>query len=316
MAIQVRQLSQRRHNEWVLRDVDLTAPDGEITGILSVADTSRAALVRSLAGRAKTYQGTVERPQNGVSLVTVAAPGRKGFFRGLFGSGEPDSLNANAVVEGFHAALKTGNKTVVLDGTFDVLDRDQRQQCFDRLRYHVTEHQCAAVLVTADFGQIAQIADTVVVLAGGEIVQTGTPREIYDDPATIAVARLTGTANLIEARRLTSTNAELPEFQTVRGGHRLFAQKTEKKRLGPINQNVTLAIRPEQIAMTGGSSFPEDNLLRGVVKGTRFCGSTTLIDFDAAGLDLTARVFKVVGLNAGDECMLGLPPERIRVLTS
>ncbi|HQX57370.1 MAG TPA: TOBE domain-containing protein, partial [Pyrinomonadaceae bacterium] len=98
------------------------------------------------------------------------------------------------------------------------------------------------------------------------------------------------------------------------GEHRIFAQPTEKRRIGAINQTVTLAIRPEHISITFGASFPEDNLLKAVVTGIRFLGDTTLIDLDANGLRLSARVFRVVGLNIGEECMIGMPPHRILVL--
>ncbi|MGE3465715.1 MAG: TOBE domain-containing protein, partial [Pyrinomonadaceae bacterium] len=58
----------------------------------------------------------------------------------------------------------------------------------------------------------------------------------------------------------------------------------------------------------------EDNLLKGTVTAIKFRGSTSLIEFDVGGLKLNTRVFKVVGLNIGDECMLGLPPHRILIL--
>jgi ABC-type Fe3+/spermidine/putrescine transport system ATPase subunit len=125
---------------------------------------------------------------------------------------------------------------------------------------------------------------------------------------------LTGRNNVFSARRLTSTKAEIPEFVTIDGSHRLFAEKADIGRLGAINQNVALAIRPQDISISFGASFPEDNLLRAVVTRVRHLGPTTTIQFDAGGLTLEGVVFRLVGLGVGDECMLGLPPDRIRVL--
>ena len=62
-----------------------------------------------------------------------------------------------------------------------------------------------------------------------------------------------------------------------------------------------------------GASFPEDNLLKATVKKIQFLGGTTLVDLDAEGLVLQALVLRVVGLNPGDECMVGLPPDRIQI---
>jgi ABC-type sugar transport system ATPase subunit len=106
---------------------------------------------------------------------------------------------------------------------------------------------------------------------------------------------------------------DIPEFHTIDGGHRLFAQRIERGALGALNQNVTLAIRPEYISIAFGASFPEDNLLKATVKKIQFLGGTTLVDLDAEGLMLQALVPRVVGLNPGDECMVGLPPDRIQI---
>ena len=127
---------------------------------------------------------------------------------------------------------------------------------------------------------------------------------------------MVGTNNLVSARRLSSTDAELPEFQTIDGGHRLLSRVTAKASLGAINQNVTLAIRPEHVSISFDASFPEDNVLKAVVTKVTFLGATTLVTLDAGGLTLDSRVFRVVGLNVADECMIAIPPHRIQVLKS
>ena len=66
--------------------------------------------------------------------------------------------------------------------------------------------------------------------------------------------------------------------------------------------------------MSFGASFPEDNLIKGVVTGIKYLGPLTLVELDASGLKLTAQVLRLVGLGIGQECMLGLPPDRIKVL--
>lgn len=80
-----------------------------------------------------------------------------------------------------------------------------------------------------------------------------------------------------------------------------------------MNQNVTLGIRPEQISIAFGASFPEDNLLKAKITGIRFLGANTLVELDAHGLRLDALVPRLVGLDPGDKCMLGLPPDRIAI---
>ncbi|MBP7378002.1 MAG: TOBE domain-containing protein [Pyrinomonadaceae bacterium] len=171
-----------------------------------------------------------------------------------------------------------------------------------------------AIFASNDFEQIAAVCDRVAVLVKGEVAQIGFPQEVYENPASSAVAAIVGRNNLFTARRLTSTNADLPEFQTIEGSHRIVAQPTEKAALGAINQNVTLAIRPEQVSISFEASFPEDNILKAVVTAIRFLGPTTIIELDANGLRLESRVFRIVGLTVGEQCMIAMPPHRIQVL--
>ena len=170
------------------------------------------------------------------------------------------------------------------------------------------------IFAANNYERIFSVCDKVGILHNKEIRQMGSPLRVYEKPNSIASASLLGRINLIESRRLTSTNKETPEFQTIVGEHRLFAQKTEKNRLGAINQNIILAIRPEHISISFGASFPEDNLLRAEIIDVKFQGSTTLIKLDANGLILESMVLRLVGLNVGDECVVGLPPDRILVL--
>jgi putrescine transport system ATP-binding protein len=158
------------------------------------------------------------------------------------------------------------------------------------------------------------VGDEIAVLESGSISRIGSPEEIYEAPATRHVASITGRCNIFEARRLTSSKTDIPEFQTICGAHRLFAEKADIAKLGSINRNISLAIRPENISISFGASFPEDNLLRAVVTKIQYLGETTSIEFDCSGLSLEALVFRLVGLHIGDECMLGLPPDRVRIL--
>ena len=139
---------------------------------------------------------------------------------------------------------------------------------------------------SSDFEQIAAVCDRVAVIDAGQIQQIGTPQEVYERPSSIAVASSVGVNNLMLARRLTSSTAEMPEFITIDGEHRLFAHSARIAKLGAINSNVTLAVHPEQLSIAFGASFPEDNLLKAVVTDIQFLGPTTMVELNAAGLKL------------------------------
>ncbi|MEJ7846598.1 MAG: hypothetical protein WKF92_00750 [Pyrinomonadaceae bacterium] len=135
----------------------------------------------------------------------------------------------------------------------------------------------SVVFATSSYKAILNYCDSVAVLSCGGIIQTGTPQQVYSNPASYEAARITGRNNLFEARRLWSSKSEIPQFQTLLGELRLGVKKIDRSALGAINQNVWLGIRPEHVSIAFGASFPEDNLLKALITGVRLLSSTTLV---------------------------------------
>lgn len=317
MPLEISQLSRRDGNKWLFRDIDLQVAEGSVLGVFGPSGSGKTSLLRAIAGHdkassgARTLNGT-EIPASSGQIRLVSGDATPSTLRSLL-AGRPRHSSGERRAQAFDASIKDAGSVIVLDEPFGFLDRSSRSRCLDAIRQAAAAGR-AVIFASSDFEQIAAVADTVAVILGGEIVQTGSSQDVYESPESVRVAELTGDNNLISARRLSSSDAGLPEFQTIDGGHRLFTQHVKKSRLGAINQNVTLAIRPEQVSMSMGASFPEDNLIKAIVTNITFLGSTNLIEFDAGGLTLKTRVFQIVGLATGDECMLGLPPQRIVVL--
>jgi ABC-type Fe3+/spermidine/putrescine transport system ATPase subunit len=320
MPLEIETLSKRSGSHWPFRDVGFTADDGRVFGICGGTASGKTTLLKTIAGKARPNGGAITLDGREITkssakdrdIYLLTAAETAGIF-GFLGGGSKVSSGEHEI-DAFDQAIAGAGKVLLLDDPFSRLDEHLRQECFTKVRRFARSRGRIVIFASSDFRQVAAVADEMAVLAGGEIKQVGTPQDVYDNPETVEAAQISGDINLFEARRLTSTDADLPEFHTIAGGHRIFAQAASKRRLGPINQNMTLAIRPEQVSMSVGSSFPEDNLLRGVVTAIKFGGPTSLVRFDASGLTLETRVFKIVGLQIGDECMLGLPPHRIVIL--
>jgi ABC-type Fe3+/spermidine/putrescine transport system ATPase subunit len=321
MSLEIVKLSKRHGNDWVLRDLDLTAREGRILGICGGTGSGKSTLLNMLVGQSKPDGGSILLDGNEVTKTSVKERGAS-LFTGrdtpglleLLGFRSKSESSGEGQIRILDDGLANANRMVLLDDPFCHLDTHMRQECFGNVRRAARARDRIVIFASSDFSQIADLADDAAILASGTIIQTGTPLELYENPEMIDAARITGEDNLFEARRLTAADAEFPEFHTIDGGHRIFAQLAEKNRVGAINRNVMLAIRPEQISMSIGKSFPEENSLRAVVTSIKFRGETTMIDFDAAGLKLKACVFRIAGLHIGDECMLGLPPHRVRIL--
>ncbi|HYJ89780.1 MAG TPA: TOBE domain-containing protein [Pyrinomonadaceae bacterium] len=280
---------------------------GRVLALLGAKESGKTTLLKILANLEEPSPSNASTGLNG-QPVTLYPQSNGSFFSWLLGKSEV--LNTTTQIQNI---LDNAKSVLLLDDPLcDVSANDLESLCLTIRK--TAEEKIAIVYATSDFTTAALVADKIVVLDKGTILQTGSPEEIYDLPQTSHIAHLSGRCNIIEARRLTSSTTEIPEFQTIKGGHRLFTEKANVAKLGPINRNVPLAIRPENVVISFGASFPEDNLLKATVIGTKFLGPTTIVELDSNGLVLEAMVFRVVGLGIGDECMLGLPPDRIRIL--
>lgn len=320
MSLQVERLSKRSGNTWVLRDASFDVDDGEVFGIVGGSGSGRSEMLKCIAGSEKANGGSVTL--NGRSILDLPSRsrdlsfiddgrGRSKLGRSLFRSKNiSDSEYRSGLIE---KSANDGRAAIVIDDPFSGTDPLCRRRITEMLRQFADSGKLVLV-GSPDLEDLAPICDRVAVIVKGEILQTGHPSKVYEHPASTAVARATGDINLLPVRRLTSTKAESPEFVTIDGNVRLFAQPTEAKDLGPINKTIHLAIRPEQLSISFGASFPEDNLLKAAVTEIRYCGATTFVDLAAGELKLVARVFRIVGLSVGDECMVAIPPDRLIVL--
>lgn len=304
MALTVSGISKRIRDKWVLRDISFETERGGVTGIFGLTGSGKTTLLRIIAGDESSNGGSVTCK----TKVTLFPSANSGGFTSLFTS-KDSTISISALRE----AIEGADGVLLLDDVFSDLDDRECDEAAHLVR-RAAERGACMVVTSSRYDDIMRVCDKAVVLNHSYVRQQGSPKEIYEEPVTVDVAALVGRCNMIEARRLTSTKKEAPEFQTIHGSHRLFARRTEKRELGAINQNVHLAIRPEQIALSFGASFPEDNLLKAVITGIRFFGCVTYVDLDANGLKLEALIPKAVGLNVGDECLVALPPDRLIVL--
>jgi iron(III) transport system ATP-binding protein len=202
---------------------------------------------------------------------------------------------------------------LLFDEPLSNLDVSLREETRGELRELVKRLGLTAIYVTHDQDEAFALCDRISVMSEGRILQTGTPQELYERPSNLAVARFLGRNNLIRAMRLSKQGVANGEFKTLKGQHTLYVPVNAKE-IGPINEPVILAIRPEHISITQGASFPADNVLRATVREINFAGATTGVKLDADGLMLEALVLRLVGLATGETCMVGLPPGRINVL--
>ncbi len=118
-------------------------------------------------------------------------------------------------------ALVVEPKVLLMDEPLSNLDAKVRQRLRAELRQLQKQVGITAIYVTHDQEEALALADTVVLMDQGTIVQTGTPQEIYLRPTTAFAAEFLGVSNQLEGEvkegRLIVAGQSLPYTGAVRG---------------------------------------------------------------------------------------------------
>jgi iron(III) transport system ATP-binding protein len=186
-----------------------------------------------------------------------------------------------------------------------------REETRGELRELVARLGLTAVYVTHDQEEAYALCDRISVMSRGRILQTGTPRELYEHPAQLSVARFLGRNNLIKGMPLTPSHEAVAKFKTLEGGHVLHVTANSGVAV-PLNKPCTLAVRPEDLLISKTQPSSE-NSLPAVIRESTFLGATTSVLLDVNGLRLSALVLRLDG-KSGDSCFVTLPKERITLL--
>ncbi len=154
-----------------------------------------------------------------------------------FGDRKPRQLSGGQAQRvALARALAKRPKLLLLDEPMAALDRGLREHTRNELKRLHRELGTTFVLVTHDQEEALALADRVALLDRGRLAQDGSPEDLYERPASLAVARFVGRINLIEGRTSDGGTVEIPGLGAIRAPARL-----------PIGTEVVVGIRPEKI---------------------------------------------------------------------
>ncbi|TDD67368.1 ABC transporter ATP-binding protein [Actinomadura rubrisoli] len=169
-------------------------------------------------------------------------------------------------------ALVNRPRALLLDEPLGALDLKLRQAMQVELKRIQREVGITFVYVTHDQGEALTMSDRIAVMNEGLIEQLGTPREIYEHPATRFVAGFIGTSNLLDG-----------EVAEVGAGRAVISYGADGRIEVPVRdglevavgERLELTVRPEKIGI--GSDRPGDEVcgVRGTVTEVVYLGTST-----------------------------------------
>jgi len=140
-------------------------------------------------------------------------------------------------------AIATGSHLFLLDEPLGALDALVRAELRYDLKRLAIDLGLTIIHVTHDQEEALSIADRIVVMKRGKIVEVGKPSEIYLSPKSIFTENFVGETNLLEGR-IIETNVSSCVVQ-------LGSHKIELPVSGKVGgQRVVVSIRPEFITLT------------------------------------------------------------------
>ncbi len=167
-------------------------------------------------------------------------------------------------------ALVNHPRALLLDEPLGALDLKLRQAMQVELKRIQREVGITFVYVTHDQNEALTMSDRIAVMNDGIIEQLGSPREIYERPATRFVAGFIGTSNL-----LTGTAAEVSDGEAalvVSEGERIAVPVRDRR--VSAGESLELTVRPEKIELS--SERPAAGCaLRGTVTEVVYLGTST-----------------------------------------
>lgn len=155
-------------------------------------------------------------------------------------------------------ALATRPRLLMFDEPLGALDRTLREDLLNELRSILHQTDIPALYITHDQEEAFAIADRILILHDAEIVQAGTPQEVWANPQSAFVATFLGLGNVLPAKVIASTGAGLWRMESPVGVHTVHCEHDHSP-----GAHVHLLVRPLVVEES-------ENKIRGVVRDVVF----------------------------------------------
>jgi len=219
----------------------------------------------------------------------------------------PTELSGGAQQKvGLARALATKARLLIFDEPLSALDARIRVELRYTLRKLVKDLGLTALHVTHDQEEAMSVADRIVIMKKGKIIEVGPPTELYNNPKELFTANFLGESNFLEGvidRTIDTWAAvELRNEQYVR-------VKADSLRSG---EAVVVSIRPEHLSLARIGAGP---MLLGRVQDMHFAGSYARYEVQVRTGDLMLVDMPTDGttFNKGEDVIVLFDPVKVRV---
>ncbi len=200
-------------------------------------------------------------------------------------------------------ALLLKPDVLLLDEPLSALDRLTREKLKDELKQIQKETNMTILHITHHFEDIYALADKVIIMKDGIIIQQGTPDDIFHRPNSDFIAKFTGMDNT---------------FSGIINNSEIRIGRISIKVDSNLSGNTKIGIRPEDIIITDNpGSFPEYNSIPGVIKYITDNGfySSVSVDVGDEGVVFSVALThqNTISFKVGSEVFIVFKKENVHV---
>jgi spermidine/putrescine transport system ATP-binding protein len=203
-------------------------------------------------------------------------------------------------------ALVLEPAVLLLDEPLGALDAKLRRDLQVELKALQEQVGITFLYVTHDQEEALTMSDNLAVMRDGVVQQLGTPRAVYEEPATAYVASFLGVSNLMAATAEAGGRVRLDDTP-------LRAERGDRAATGPVQ----LTIRPERVRIEPADT-PGENRVPATIERFVYLGSTTQVFIRLASGDavqaLVTNAGDVEDYDVGARVTAHLAPDALRVL--
>ena len=209
------------------------------------------------------------------------------------------AVNEKQLISLGRGLVRNDVSALLMDEPLTVIDPQLKFEIRRKLKQINEHYGLTMVYVTHDQNEAMTFADTIVVMNDGEVIQTGTPQELYDRPETTYVGYFIGSP----AMNFIKCTLAGDQLETAGGSIPVPAGIL----IPPDVQNLQIGIRPRFVKFANSDGA---KTIRGQVKLVQEFGNSRVVTVAIKDEKLRVKLNPGTAIPNGD-VRLALPEERI-----
>jgi iron(III) transport system ATP-binding protein len=210
-------------------------------------------------------------------------------------------------------ALVGNPKVLLLDEPLSNLDAKLREKMRFEIKSLVRRMGITSVYVTHDQAEAMVISDRIAVMDSGNVVQIGTPQDIYNRPANRFVADFIGAMNFVSGEVVEVLQDADAVYVRTEFGEKMLC-KTPSIAATTPGKKVYASIRPEDVEVSAEPPQARENLFKGTILHKAYLGNFLYFFVSVNGSMIRVQVPHDVRQEEGQEVYVLLDPQKCMIL--